>query len=68
VAESAPGPRVILDFEFERGVLSIVVRNLGELPAADVRVAPSDLRAKGNEVVIELLELAVESIEVEATR
>ncbi|MFL5930249.1 MAG: phage tail protein [Gaiellaceae bacterium] len=32
------------------------------------KYAPSDLRAKGNEVVIELLELAVESIEVEATR
>ena len=29
---------------------------------------PSDLRAKGNEVVIELLELAVGAIEVEAVR
>jgi hypothetical protein len=38
VAEPDRGPRVILDFEFERGLLSIVVRNLGELPAADVRV------------------------------
>src|SRR4051794_21936979 len=29
---------VIVDFEFERGVLMIVVRNLGEGPALDVKV------------------------------
>jgi hypothetical protein len=38
VAEPDRGPRVILDFEFERGLLSIVVRNVGELPATDVKV------------------------------
>jgi hypothetical protein len=38
VADSAPGPRVIVDFEFERGLLSVVVRNLGDDSALDVKV------------------------------
>ena len=38
MADSAPGPPVIVDFEFERGLLSIVVRNLGDDPALDVKV------------------------------
>jgi hypothetical protein len=38
VPESASDLQVIVDFEFERGLLSVVVRNLGETPALDVRV------------------------------
>jgi hypothetical protein len=38
VPEPAADPQVIVDFEFERGLLSIVVRNLGPQPALDVKV------------------------------
>jgi hypothetical protein len=38
VAEHASDLQVIVDVEFERGLLSIVVRNLGDLPALDVEV------------------------------
>jgi hypothetical protein len=31
-------PEVIVDFEFERGLLFVVVRNLGDRPAVDVKV------------------------------
>jgi hypothetical protein len=36
VAESDSDLQVIVDFEFERGLLYVSVRNLGELPALDV--------------------------------
>ena len=36
--ESAADLQVIVDFEFERGLLSIVVRNLGDRSALDVKV------------------------------
>jgi hypothetical protein len=36
--ESASDLQVIVDFEFKRGLLSVVVRNLGDTPALDVRV------------------------------
>jgi hypothetical protein len=38
VAEPAPDLDVIVDFEFERGLLSVVIRNLGDRPALDVEV------------------------------
>jgi hypothetical protein len=38
VAESAAGPQVIVDFEFERGLLSIVIRNVSDCAALDVKV------------------------------
>jgi hypothetical protein len=38
VPESASDLQVIVDFEFERGLLSVMVRNLGDTPALDVRV------------------------------
>jgi hypothetical protein len=31
-------PEVIVDFEFERGLLFVAVRNLGDRPALDVKV------------------------------
>jgi hypothetical protein len=36
--ESGVEPQVIVDFEFERGLLFVVVRNLGDRPAEDVKV------------------------------
>jgi hypothetical protein len=36
--ESAADLQVIVDFEFERGLLFVVVCNLGERPALDVKV------------------------------
>jgi hypothetical protein len=36
VGPSEPDLQVIVDFEFERGLLFIVVRNLGDLPAFEV--------------------------------
>ena len=36
MTESDSDPQVIVDFEFERGLLYVSVRNLGELPALDV--------------------------------
>jgi hypothetical protein len=38
VAEPVPDLEVIVDFEFERGLLSIAIRNLGDRPALDVKV------------------------------
>jgi hypothetical protein len=38
VAESESDPQVIVDFEFERGLLFLVVRSLGDRPALDVKV------------------------------
>jgi len=38
VAEPPSDLQVIVDFEFDRGLLSIVVRNLGDRPALDVEV------------------------------
>lgn len=38
MSELAPAPQVILDFEFSHGLLSVVVRNLGDGPALDVKV------------------------------
>ena len=38
MAEADPDPEVIVDFEFERGLLFVVVRNLGDRPALDVKV------------------------------
>jgi phage tail-like protein len=51
---------VLLDAE-RRPVMRWIARE-----AWPMKYDPSDLNGKGNEVVIELLELAVESIEVEA--
>jgi len=68
--------RAIASGDFQPRNLAIVLLDAERQPvvrwiaggAWPAKYAPSDLRAKGNEVVIELLELAVESIEVEATR
>jgi hypothetical protein len=38
MSELAPAPHVIVDFEFSRGLLSVVVRNVGDGPAVDVKV------------------------------
>jgi hypothetical protein len=38
VAEPVPDLDVIVDFVFERGLLSIAIRNLGDRPALDVKV------------------------------
>ena len=37
-AEPGPGPDVILDVEFDRGLLFLVVANVGERPAVAVQV------------------------------
>ena len=68
--------RAIASGEFQPRNVAIVLLDAERQPvvrwiardAWPTKYAPSDLRAKGNEVVIELLELAVESIEVEAMR
>ncbi len=36
--EPVADPQVIVDFEFERGLLFVGVRNLGDQPALDVKV------------------------------
>ena len=38
MAESVAELDVIVDFEFERGLLSIAIRNLGDRPALDVKI------------------------------
>jgi hypothetical protein len=38
VAESESDPQVIVDVEFERGLLFLVVRSLGDRPTLDVKV------------------------------
>jgi hypothetical protein len=38
VPEPASDPQVIVDFAFERGLLFVGVRNLGDRPAVDVKV------------------------------
>jgi hypothetical protein len=35
--EGTAGPEVIVDVEFDRGLLFLVVRNIGDRPALDVR-------------------------------
>jgi hypothetical protein len=38
VSEPVADPQVIVDFEFERGLFFVGVRNLGDQPALDVKV------------------------------
>jgi phage tail-like protein len=68
--------RAIASGDFQPRNVSIVLLDAERQPvirwnardAWPTKYDSSDLSAKGNEVVIELLELAVESIEVEAVR
>ena len=58
--ETKPGthahPCVIVDFVFDRGLLSISIRNIGTLPAYDVQVDFSH-KLKGRGGAVELSEL-----------
>lgn len=46
MVEPGADPQVIVDFDFDRGLLFVVVRNLGDRPALDVKVE-FDKRFKG---------------------
>jgi hypothetical protein len=58
--ETKPGmasdPFVIVDFVFDRGLLSIAVKNIGTLPAYDVQVDFSE-KIKGLDGTVEISEL-----------
>lgn len=49
-------PCVIVDFVFDRGLLSISIKNIGALPAFDIQVAFSH-KLKGREGSVEMSEL-----------
>jgi hypothetical protein len=58
VAASDAEPEVIVDFEFERGLLYVAVRNLGDRPALDVRtVFDKPFKGLGGSREIERLNL-----------
>ena len=60
---------VILDVVFDRGLLFLVVQNIGDRPAHrnawPVKIEGPSLNASANEVAIESLELAHEGLEIE---